>query len=279
MISRISIALCVMAVMAPFSTEHACAQRPAKTLPCFPGAYYRKAVSSMGQWQGIEGILTVPSVTFDPSRRDPSTSKVLDNPSIYMGGKADGQEIDAGLTWEHIKDSDGSVSKERKAFRPFWRNEKWNSAPAQPEYYYYPGDTVKMRCAVDSPGKLKLDIILVSRAGTTTDVAVADPISTFSTVFGAKSFGPGKTQQFKRVNAIDQVNNEGKTVKPTNTEVRDAIWREVWLLRPAERLPMTPDRFTDMRCPSPTKIEVLPDGTPGMGGERITLSPGATAKK
>jgi hypothetical protein len=81
-----------------------------------------------------------------------------------MGGNAAGEEIDAGLSWEVIREPDGTVSKQRKAFRPFWRNEGWHSAPARPEYYYYPGDTVMMSVVSDAPRKLRLEIVLLARA-------------------------------------------------------------------------------------------------------------------
>jgi hypothetical protein len=129
---------------------------PAKSLPCFPGAIYRKAVSSDDLWTGIEGIVTLPRATFDPQRTNPKTGRPLDNPSIYMGGRAGQREIDAGVSWEVIKEPDGSVSSQRKTYRPFWRNEKWNSGPAQPEYDYYPGDTILLSVVTRQADKLEL---------------------------------------------------------------------------------------------------------------------------
>jgi len=270
---------------------------PPESIPCFPGAYYRKAVSSMDHWTGIEGVVTLPTPELDPTRRKP-TGRFLDNPSIYMGGRCGDQEIDAGLTWEIIREADGSISAVGKAFRPFWRNHGWNSAPARPEYYYYPGDTVRMRCAVAGPGKLRIEVELVSRAvGKSADepasgslhtppraatVASATPATTatvtatadtgiFSADFDAPGFGPNAFQQFKRVNAIDQSGNEGKPVAPTRASVEGAVWSEVWLLRGDERLPMIPSRYTDMRCPDPSHVIVKPAGAPGSSGEEISI--------
>src|SRR5215218_5895731 len=118
---------------------------PEKTIPCFPGAYYRKAVSSQDTWSGIEGVITLPQFTPDPDRINPDTGRSLDNPSVYVGGRAENQEIDCGVTWEVTKDANGKVSHAAKAFRPFWRNKEWHSGPAKPDYYYYPGDQLRIR--------------------------------------------------------------------------------------------------------------------------------------
>ncbi len=41
----------------PLSTQGSKEVAPAKDVPCFPGAYYRKAVSSLDVWTGIGGIV------------------------------------------------------------------------------------------------------------------------------------------------------------------------------------------------------------------------------
>lgn len=254
--------------------------------PCFPGAYYRKAVSSVGEWRGITGVVVLPKFVPDPARRDPKTNKLLDNPSIYMGGSANGQEIDAGLSFEVVREPDGSVSTERKAFRPFWRNEGWASGPAKPEYYYYAGDTLRMTVETTSPGKLSMEIAVVARgeegrralAAYTTGTEANDFLSTLTVDFDAKNFGPGVRQEFKRVNAIDQVGREAKGVVDSGTRVEGAVWKEVWLLREGEKLPFTSKRFDDMRCPSVENVVVKPGGEPGRGGEEITIL-GSTAAR
>jgi hypothetical protein len=158
-------------------TSCACAEvPPEKSVPCFPGAYYRKAVSSMDTWSGIEGVITIPSFTPDPDRVNPDTGRALDNPSVYMGGRAGDTEIDAGLSWEVIKEEDGTVSKAGKAFRPFWRNNGWHSGPAKPEFYYYPGDQVRIRIESLETNKLTMFIELLSRAERTAQTA-AKPVS------------------------------------------------------------------------------------------------------
>ncbi|HMZ53090.1 MAG TPA: hypothetical protein PK988_12575, partial [Candidatus Sumerlaeota bacterium] len=86
----------------------------------------------------------------------------------------------------------------------------------------------------------------------------------------AASFGPGELQEFKRVNAIDQVGNEGRPVVPTNTVVFDAKWENVVLIRNGQRLPFNGQRFTDMRCPTPSKVAVTAVQN-DESGEMITI--------
>ncbi len=237
---------------------------PAQELPCFPGAYYRKAVSSFDRWTGIIGIIRLGHPQTDPSRLDPKDGQPLDNFSVYMGGRAGEQEIDAGLTWSFSVDENGKRSAVRDAWHPFWRNERWAEAPAQREFYWRPGDVVAMAVLVAGPGKLRL---VVADAG-------PQPKRVFQTEFDARGFQPLIPRQFKRVNAIDQRYNEGKPAQPTEAQVTGAEWLEVYLLRGeganAARLPMTRARMTDMRCPSPEHVRVTPTDD-ARGGEKIDI--------
>ena len=245
---------------------------PPASLPCFPGAYYRKAVSSFDDWTGIEGLLTLPNPIFDETRKS-AQGRFLDNPSIYMGGRAANEEIDAGLTWAGLKQTDdGSISKEGKAFRIFWRNDKWHMGPKDPELTFFPGDTIRMRCETTERGKLKLNVQLLSRGNHAPQEFQSKTNGLFETEFSAVNFGPKQVQQFKRVNAIDQVGREGKSADPTATKVLSSTWHEVWLLRGTNRVPMTPEKFTDMRCPSADHLEVVPFQ---QSGERISIIGGA----
>lgn len=241
-----------------------------KSRPCFEGAYYRKAVSSQDHWTGITGIVTLPQIDFDPTRVHPETGKKLDNPSVYMGGRAGEQEIDAGVSYEVIREPDGSVSKTKKAFRPFWRNADWHSGPAQPQYYYYPGDTLRMSCVIEKAGTLRLTIDLLARAGDELNLA-AEPISTLSVAFDGASFTPDGVQEFKRVNAIDLVGNEGKAVATTATRIEQSTWHETYLLRGETKWPLVAGRYTDMRCPDPDHIRVTASDHAANGGEVIDL--------
>jgi hypothetical protein len=127
--------------------------QPRSFIQCFPGSYYRKIVSSVDYWLGIGGTVILPEMTFDKLRINPNKPRqFLDNPSIYLGGNMDRQETDIGLTWEVIKDDNGIVSDERKAFRPFMRRTAHHSgqkavylnAPAESKYYWYPGDKINI---------------------------------------------------------------------------------------------------------------------------------------
>lgn len=235
---------------------------PPASLPCFAGAYYRKAVSSFDVWTGIAGFVKLGKPQIDENRLGEQTKQPLDNFSVYMGGNAGGKsEVDAGLSWEFTTDASGKRSERRNAFRPFWRTKTWNSAPDKPEFYFYPGETVQMAVLVAAPNKLRL-VISDGKA------------KTFQTDFDAEGFAPGIARQFKRVNAIDQVGNEGKPVQPTKAEITGAEWLQTILLRGeganAKQVPMDKTRFTDMRCATETNVVVTTIDA-AKGAEKIDI--------
>jgi len=247
--------------------------RPAASVECFPGAIYRKAVSSTDRWTGIEGIVVLPEMDFDESRPHPRRpGRWADNPSIYMGCRIGGQEVDAGVSWEVIREADGSVSTQAKAFRPFWRVDQWGSGPARPEFYYWPGDTLRMAVRIAAEDRLELVVELLER-GPAARAAGAVPAPTlFVQEFDAPGFGFLEVQEFKRVNAIDQAANEGMPAQSTRTAVTGAEWLEVWLRRrDGEFRPFVPARFTDMRCPDPASVVVRETAMAEFGGEAIDL--------
>lgn len=245
--------------------------KPDSSRPCFKGAYYRKIVSSKDKWLGIEGKVILPAIIFDSGRKNPQKQcQYLDNPSIYMGGNMNGQETDVGLTWEVIKERDGRVSKDRRAYRPFFRRSSyhaesavWMTAPATPEYYWYPGEEVRMSVKIISPGMVELTI---QGAG-----------KEYIDSFESAGYKAGAMGEFKRVNAIDQVGNEGKDVQPTKTKVLGAIWKETNLYRTYKKkvvsVPLSPARYTDMRCPGPRFFEIIstPEGA-NRGAETINMN-------
>ena len=237
---------------------------PASSLPCFAGAYYRKAVSSFDVWTGIAGIIKLGTPKTDEERLNSTTKQPLDNFSVYLGGRAGAQEIDAGLTWEFTKDEAGNLSKRRNAWRPFWRNETWNNAPAEKQFYWYPGDTVQIAVLVVGPKKLRLIVADAS----------PQPKRVFQTDFDAVGFAPNVMRQFKRVNAIDQFGNEGKPVQPTRAEVTGAEWLQTILLRGeganAKQIPMDKTRFTDMRCANESNVVVTATDA-AKGGEKVDI--------
>ena len=246
--------------------------RPDKSKPCFYGAYYRKAVSSKDVWLGIAGTVVLPRITFDAGRKnDRQPGQFLDNPSVYMGGNMNDQETDIGLTWAVTRDEAGKISTERKAFRPFFRRtayaktgqkDIWQNAPATKEYYWYPGEEVKMSLRVVKDGKLR---ILVEGAG-----------KRYEADFEADGYQMNGIGEFKRVNAIDQVRNEGKPAQPTLTRVENAVWKETVFFRMYKgkviRVPMHKGRFTDMRCPDVKYFKVSADaGQEQKGAETISI--------
>lgn len=222
--------------------------KPDEDYNCFKGAYYRKAVSSKDHWIGIKGEVKLPFITFDTSRLNTAKpGQYLDNPSIYLGGHMDGQETDIGLTWEVLKYEDGSVSKERLAFRPFFRRTShrsgqksvWIYAPARKEFYWYPGEKVEISIEVIKDGLVKF---IVKGAG-----------KYYEGDFECAGYTLNGISDFKRVNAIDQVRNEGKSAQPTKTKVEGAKWDYTTLIRMQDgkrlEVPMHNGRRTDMRCP------------------------------
>lgn len=235
---------------------------PPSSIPCFAGAYYRKAVSSFDVWTGIGGLVKLGTPKVDENRLGVETKQPLDNFSVYMGGNAGGKhEVDAGLSWEFTLGANGKKSERRNAFRPFWRTKTWNSAPDEKQYYFYPGETVQMAVLVAGANKLRL--------------IISDGKSkTFQTDFDAEGFAPNIPRQFKRVNAIDQVGNEGKPVKPTQAQVTGAEWFNTILLRGeganVKQIPMDKTRFTDMRCASEKHI-VVTTIDQAKGAEKIDI--------
>ena len=234
---------------------------PALNIPCFPGAYYRKAVTSFDYWTGISGVVILGYPQVDESRLDNKTRLPLDNFSVYMGGNAAGkQEVDAGLTWEFSLDSAGRKTERRNSWRPFWRVNSWQNAPNRPEFIWKPGDKVLMSVKMCAPEKLRLTIEDLN-----------NPKKVFSVDFDAPGFNFNSLLQFKRVNAIDQSQNEGKLVKPTAAKVVGAEWLNTMLYRGAEeQFPMNKRRYTDMRCNDAAHIRVTTTNA-AIGAEKIDL--------
>lgn len=249
--------------------------KPNMNATCFPGAYYRKAVSSQDKWLGIGGTVVLPEIVFDENRKNPNKpGQYLDNPSVYIGGTMGGQETDIGMTWEVIKDDNGNVSAERKAFRPFLRRTgytgtgqaaNYENAPAESRYYWYPGEQITLSIQVVDNGKLRFT---VEGAG-----------KKFERDYDADGYRISSTGVFKRVNAIDQVSNEGKPVQATKTKVTGAEWKEVWLYRlynsQVVKAPMHNGRYTDMRCPDEVYFTVT--ASPGelkKGAEHVDIDGG-----
>ncbi len=271
-------------------------KKPEK-LDDFIGAIYHKVVSSSDSWLGIEATVTLPVFTGDEKRTGDGQygvkTRYLDNPSVYLGSESK-YITDCGLTLSPVRDPsnrsaiypDGHI-----AFRPFWRyqpnNGYGNSNVADFCYYYYPGDTVKMSLYVTRPGYLQLKIELLEE---TTIEEYAEWRKSYnlgenySKVFLSPEFpseGVGeKLTRFRRVNAIDQVSNEGKPTKATNASSVGTAWKEVYLYRSIDgvmyKVPMNTERYSFIDSPSSWKdaITYSYDGIDtSLGGEIVTIEP------
>lgn len=273
---------------------------------CFHGAVYRKVVSSKDYWLGIEAVVTIPEFIPDVDRYDATKpSYFLDNASLYMGGNAY-SESDVGLTWSigYFNSESTSYTTSGIAFRPFWRyitsveactnNNCYRNANVNDfQFYYFPGDTIRMSVISPTPGYMQMRIELLSL---TTNEHFVDARARyglgddFERVFVTNPFpsaGMGAAKaEFKRVNAIDQVANEGKPTLNTNSVVENSIWHEVYLYRMIDgvlyRVPMVDTRSASMTCPLGTNIngdfsnayEISYEGVDqSLGGEVVTLNP------
>ena len=253
------------------------------------------------------------SLNIDPNSRN------LDNPSLYMGGNAFA-ESDVGLSLKNalVRNEAGSfgVSIGSYAFRPFWRyitssnydagsydrangryyavscngsgtskncSGNWDFNDTQ--YYYLPGDKLRMIVYSPKPGYLQLQIEVIEASTLPYSVGVRtynewkQPEDFISPAFPSSGHGSMKAE-FKRVNAIDQVANEGKPVKETTTSVGEAIWHNTYLHRNIDgtlyRVPFNMTRVAVMSCPvvsyfTTTGIDNL------TGAETVALHPGRTS--
>ena len=285
----------------------------------FGGAWYHKAVSSKDKWVGIEAIVTLPEVTirrysgdFDETLKVDPNVKNLDNPSVYMGGNAL-SESDVGLSFSKalIDTKSNTLSTGCIAFRPFWRyitdkdqdlggydahggeyavsangnnciaNYHWKYT----EYYYLPGDKLRMIVYIPEEGKMQLQIEVLEVSTLPESVAMRekygwkDPEDFLSPVFTSPGHGTGIDAEFKRVNAIDQVSNEGGTAIFGDTLISGIIWHETYLYREIDgtlyRVPMSEDRRGVTNAPFDEYFDVDFEGVESsLGGERVTIHPG-----
>jgi hypothetical protein len=288
--------------------------QPTSTPSCFPGAWYRKVVSTKDQWLGIEGTIQLPTYEFDENRYDAKNNRYLDNPSIYMGGNA-GYESDVGLSLS-VGCTDQSNCNYNtingKFFRPFWRyisddttqgkfdgysisctgsNCFANADFTKTEYYYLPGDVLRMSVFVVEPNYMRLKIEVIQASTLPEAIAIRQKINQPKTFVSPKfkSNGQGVVySEFKRVNAIDQVNNENKPTVLTGTKILNAIWFESYLYRKINgevyKVPFTERRASYMACPIsgsgsssyPHDAYTIdyPEGvSKALGGELISIHP------
>ncbi|MFW5753604.1 MAG: hypothetical protein ACOCV9_02275, partial [Marinilabiliaceae bacterium] len=89
----------------------------------------------------------------------------------------------------------------------------------------------------------------------------------------------GEPAEYKRVNAIDQVGNEGKEVSSSETRLGQSNWEytSLWRIWDGEELlvPMHRDRYTSMKCPEDKYFEIEKNEEDlSEGGEMIIIDAG-----
>lgn len=276
---------------------------------CFLGAWYHKVFSSTDFWEGIEGVIILPEVSlkrFDGLRN-------LDVSSIYMGGMAK-YESDVGLAYMRgyiLKEDKKVLADTSNVFRPFWRyitdmetdegtydlangrnyaslNLNPNSSvsncyaqysPDFTEHYYLPGDKLKMSIVYPKKDYMQLIIEVIEASSIKSSIELRkinkweNPKTFISPLFSSPELDK---KSFKRVNAIDQVSNEGKPTIMTDTVISNAVWESVYLIKHVNGVksyfPLNDNRGTVMNCP-----DVLGFRSNGLsletGGETITIIP------
>jgi len=280
-------------------------QKP-ESQKCFLGAWYRKVYSSKDKWLGIEGTITLGEFIPDEDRfgydNRISYKRYLDSPSIYMGGFSI-SESDAGLGLMSGYTSPDdqytlNYGSPKIAYRPFWRYiysevidnqgnvdrktvNSWNvSDPSQFDFYYFPGDTIKM--SVFSPIKdylqLRIELIEATSIKKYVNIRKGFKLKKPNRIFYSPLFySEGHHTQdamFKRVNSIDQYGNEGFVEKATNASVTKAVWHHVFLYREIDgdivKVPFDQRRQVSMACPNEQSFKIKKlNGS----GEEISITP------
>lgn len=284
---------------------------PQQSPKCFLGAWYRKVYSSKDAWLGIEGTIRLGEFTPDDNRygSDGRTFWVryLDSPSIYMGGQSL-SESDAGLGWMAGYDSLETAEplnygSKKICYRPFYRYiysevtdhdgnvnrnnvNSWNvSDPKRFEYYYFPGDLIKMSVysPVENYLQLRIEVLETTSIPKYKNLRAKykltnnQPSIYYSPLFYSE--GHGKLNaEFKRVNSIDQYGNEGSNVKATRALVSEATWESVYLYRKIEdtlhKVVFNSSRQTEMACPNSESFTIKKtDEQQSKGGESISIHP------
>lgn len=263
---------------------------------CFGGAWYHKVMSVPYPFYGMEGVITLPlpfirrySDHFKPKGLLSLDHKNLDVSSIYMGGHAiDESDVGLALFKGMI---DGVLTEGSCVYRPFWRyitdesedigtydlaNGRQYAAtllsnhnglkniyaqyhPSFTEYYYLPGDTIKMSLYSPKPHfmQLKIEVLSISTLPYSIKLRqkgkLKNPETFISPMFSSKGHGTDSVKTYKRVNAIDQVKNEGKVAVVSNTKILNALWHECYLYYKREgvlyKTPMNDDICVTMQCP------------------------------
>lgn len=238
--------------------------------------------------------------------------KNLDVSSIYMGGHAS-EESDVGLALFRGYLGD-FISTGAFVYRPFWRyitdefedvgtydlengrnyaatllsnhngtkNVYAQYHPSFTEYYYLPGDTLTLSLFSPKPNfmQLRIEVVQVSKLPFSMNLRrrykLKQPQSFLSPMFSSKGHGTNMPKSYKRVNAIDQVRNEGKEAIHTKTEILNAHWHSCYLYYQENEIlyktPFNDDLSVTMQCPNPKAFNVTPIDSI-TGGQMISIRP------
>lgn len=286
---------------------------------CFGGAWYHKVMSIEYDFKGIIGDITLPMPYINRFKDDAEPKKLidfdlknLDVSSIYIGGHAK-HESDVGLALGRAV-LNGLITEGSAVYRPFWRyiTDRFDDAgvydlangrnysatilnnrdgiknvyamyhPSFSEYYYLPGDRLRMSLTSPKPDYvvLKIEVLEVSKLPYSVEFRkkynLKNPEDFTSPMMSSPGHGTNMKKTYKRVNAIDQVANEGKEAIVSKTVIENAIWENCYLLYEEAgelyQTPMNEDLAVEMSCPNIKGFEVssLDMKT---GGQKITIKP------
>ncbi|WP_162163986.1 hypothetical protein [Acholeplasma hippikon] len=286
---------------------------------CFGGAWYHKVMSIEYDFKGIMGDITLPMPYINRFKDDKEPTKLidfdlknLDVSSIYMGGHAK-HESDVGLALGRAILNE-KVTEGSAVYRPFWRyitdgfddagsydlaNGRNYSAtilndkngiknvyamyhPSFSEYYYLPGDRLRMSLTSPKPDYLvlKIEVLEVSKLPYSVEFRkkynLKETKDFTSPMMSSPGHGTNMLKTYKRVNAIDQVSNEGKEAIVSNTVIENAIWENCYLLYEENGIiyqtPMNEEIAVEMSCPN-VKGFIVSELNIETGGQKITIRP------
>lgn len=285
---------------------------------CFGGAWYHKVMSVDYDFKGIEGVITLPTPNLRRFKEEALEQinsfdlKNLDVSSIYLGGHAK-HESDVGLAFSRAL-IDGKVTNGGCVFRPFWRyitnldadagdydfeNNRYYKAsilndtngiknvyamyhPSFSQYYYLPGD--KLKISLTSPKEnylvLNIEVLEISTLTSSVDFRKKHklnmPQNFTSPLISSPGHGTEMKKSYKRVNAIDQAGNEGKEAIVTKTSVENAIWENCYLLYEENnkiyKTPMNTKVSVEMSCPNKEAF-IITSKDDETGKQEITIMP------
>lgn len=238
--------------------------------------------------------------------------KNLDVSSVYMGGHAiDESDVGLCLTTALL---DGKITKGSCVYRPFWRyitdenldigtydfdKNRFYAATqlsdigglkniyamhhiSFSETYFMPGDKIKM--SLISPKadflQMTIELIEISKLKYAVDLRkkykLKDPQTFVSPMFSSKGHGTDVAKTYKRVNAIDQVSNEGKVAINSKTTIYNGNWHSCYLYHKVGndifKTPFNESISVSMNCPD-RKGFIISPLDPKTGGQNVTIIP------